>query len=96
MMSDNSPILEGLHSALIVVLVCLIAAAGGWYLAIRVRQPRLKVTPRSQSGQNATGSVALHFIVRTPRVKSFSEKGSAPFQFKRNGCAAQHSLIEGF
>jgi len=96
MMSDNSTILEGLPSALIVVLVCLVAAAGVWYLAIRFRQPRLKVTPRSQSGQNATGSVALHFIVRTPRVKSFSEKGSAPFQFKRNGCAAQHSLIEGF
>jgi hypothetical protein len=34
--------LEGLPSALIVVLVCLVAAAGLWYLAIRFRQPRLK------------------------------------------------------
>ena len=148
MMSDNSTILEGLPSALIVVLVCLVVAAGLWFLAIRFRQPRLKVfavviaafpivgfglnvashvfgwsdppdfettatatggldgsmisefpfpvpnpgfvhqielTPRSQSGQNATGSVALDFIVPTPRVKSTSKKGSASFQFKRNG-----------
>ena len=136
-MSDNSTILEGLPSALIVVLVCLIAAAGVWYLAIRCRQPRLKVfavviaafpimgfglniashvfgwsdppdfettatgqgsrdgsmtsefpfpvpnpgfvhqielTPRSRSGQNAPGSVALHFIVRTPQGEIVAEK----------------------
>jgi len=42
MMSDNSTMLEGLPSALIVILVCLVAAAGLWYLAIRFRQPRLK------------------------------------------------------
>ncbi len=136
-MSDNSTILEGLPSALIVVLVCLVVAAGLWFLAIRFRQPRLKafaamiaafpivgfglnsashvfgwsdppdfettatgsispngsmisefpfpvpnpgflhqieLTPRSQSGQNATGPVALHFIVRTPQGEILAEK----------------------
>ena len=43
MMSDNSTVLEGLPSALIVILVCLVAAAGLWYLAIRLRQLRLKI-----------------------------------------------------
>ncbi len=42
-MSDNSTMLEGLPGALIMILVCLVAAAGLWYVAIRFRQPRLKV-----------------------------------------------------
>jgi hypothetical protein len=43
MMSDSSAILEGLPSALIIILVCFVVAAGLWYLAIRFRRSQLKI-----------------------------------------------------
>jgi len=35
---------------------------------------QIELTPRSKYGQNATGSVALHFIVRTPQSEILAEK----------------------
>ena len=40
---DDAMNLEGLPAALIVVLVCFVAAAGLWYLAIRFRLRQLKI-----------------------------------------------------
>lgn len=35
---------------------------------------QIELTPRSESGQNATGSIPLHFIVRTPQGDILAEK----------------------